>query len=457
MTEPSGHTRLSLAVRLAYGAPNFGLALVGVPILVYLPQFYSDVVGVPVAWIGVAFVAGRVLDAITDPLVGMLSDRSQAASGRRRPWILWGCLPLALLSAAVYVPPSGLSETAVLGWAGVVIVGWFLAFTAVGVPYRALGPELTDDYDERTALFSVRESLLVVGTLFAAVGPGAIGWALGLTDGDPSDERRRFAWYVACTAPVLIVTCVWCTSRVTERFGQPTSPRTEADGLRQQLRQALDNRPFVLLLCAFVVIALGSGLPAVLITYFARYVLHSDLVPVFMLVYFGVGLAFLPLWVKLSRAHGKKRAWLGAMVVNAGFFAFVSFVGDGQELAYGLLVAGSGIGGVAVLALPYAMQADVIDHDEAKTGLRREGLYGGLWSIAEKTAAGLGLGVSMLVLDTAGYVPNVEQTPQVISVLRVLYIGVPCTCTAIGFLIAMRYPLDRDAHQAIAARLDRNR
>jgi GPH family glycoside/pentoside/hexuronide:cation symporter len=450
---------LPLRTRLAYGVPNFGLALVGVPLLVYLPRFYSDVVGISVAWLGVVFVAGRIIDAVTDPVMGVLSDRSRFAAGRRRPWILWGCLPLALLSVALYVPPQGLSPTVATVWASLVILGWFLAYTVVNVPYRALGPELSDDYDERTALFSIREGLLVVGTAVAAVGPGVVGLVLGL--GDPSsgpshgeDERQRFAAYAAFAAPMLVITCLTCGLRVRERFVAQAGPPTPVVSVTTQLRQAFANRPFVILLSAFVVIALGSSLPAVLISYFATYWLGAEhLLPVFLLIYFGVGMACLPGWVWLSRRRGKQLTWLTAMAVNAGFFALVSLVGAGDVLAYGCLVACSGIGGVAVIAMPYAMQADVIDHDELLTGERREGLYGGLWSIAEKTAAGVGLGVSLLALDVVGYVPNQPQTPLVLDVLRLLYIGVPCVCTAVGFSIALRYPLDRAAVRAIAAKL----
>jgi len=445
---------LPLRTRLAYGMPNLGLALVGVPLLVYMPRFYSDVVGVSVAWLGVVFVAGRIIDAVTDPVMGVLSDRSRLPRGRRRPWILWGCLPLALLTVALYVPPESLPAGLATAWASFVILGWFLAYTVVNVPYRALGPELTDDYDERTALFSLREGLLVVGTVLAAVGPGVVGLVLGLDEGQ--DERRRFAAYVAVAAPIMVLTCLLCALRVQERFAGQAGPPTSVAGVTTQLRQAFANRPFVILLSAFVVIALGSSLPAVLISYFATYWLGAGhLLPVFLLIYFGVGMACLPAWVWLSRRRGKKVAWLAAMAVNAGFFALVGLVGPGQVLAYGCLVACSGVGGVAVLAMPYAMQADVIDHDELLTGERREGLYGGLWSIAEKTAAGVGLGVSMLALDLAGYVPNQEQSAMVLDVLRVIYVGVPCVCTAAGFLIAMRYPLDRAAHRAVVAGLER--
>jgi GPH family glycoside/pentoside/hexuronide:cation symporter len=447
--------RLPLWTRLAYGVPNFGMALVGVPILVYLPRFYSDVMGVSVAWLGVVFVAGRIIDAVTDPVMGVISDRSRSARGRRRPWILWGCLPLALLSVALYVPPDRLSDGATTVWASLVILGWFLAYTVVNVPYRALGPELSDDYDERTALFSIREGMLVLATVVAAMGPGLIGLVLGLEDG--KDERLRFGVYIAVAAPIMVITCLTCGLRVKERFaGQPAGPPTTLAGVLGQLRQAFANRPFVILLSAFVVIALGSSLPVVLISYFLTYWLDAGhLLPLFLLIYFGVGMACLPGWVWLSRRRGKKVAWLAAMAINTGFFAFVGLLAPGQAFEYGVLVAFSGIGGVAVLAMPYAMQADVIDHDELLAGERREGLYGGLWSIAEKTAAGVGLGLAMLALDVAGYRPNEEQAPLVLDVLRLIYIGVPCLCTTLGFLITLRYPLDRAAHQAITAELER--
>ena len=287
---------LALRTRLAYGVPNLGLALVGVPILVYLPRFYSDVVGISVAWLGVVFVVGRIIDAVTDPVMGVLSDRSRFAGGRRRPWILWGCLPLALLSVALYVPPQGLPPLVATAWASLVILGWFLAYTVVNVPYRALGPELSDDYDERTALFSIREGLLVVGTALAAVGPGVIGLVLGLDD-DPTqgqDERRRFAVYAAVAAPILVLTCLTCALKVRERYTGQAGPPASVAGVTTQLRQAFANRPFVILLSAFVVIALGSSLPAVLISYFATYWLGAGhLLPVFLLIYFG----------EIGRAH----------------------------------------------------------------------------------------------------------------------------------------------------------
>src|SRR5690606_8006327 len=113
--------------------------------------------------------------------------------------------------------------------------------------------------------------------------------------------------------------------------------------------------------------------------------------------------------------------------------------------------------GVAIVALFPSMQADVIDLDESETGERREGQFIGLWSIAEKAAAAVGVGIAMALLDLAGYRPNVAQSPAVLSTLKVLYIGVPCLCNAIAFTLAMGYPLDRETHAAVLARLEARR
>ncbi len=99
------------------------------------------------------------------------------------------------------------------------------------------------------------------------------------------------------------------------------------------------------------------------------------------------------------------------------------------------------------------MQADVIDYDELVTGERRDGQFVGLWMIAEKLAAALGVGIALPLLGAAGYVPNAAQTPQVLLVLRILYVAVPCVCNGVAFAILLAYPVDRRAHEAITRAL----
>ena len=121
------------------------------------------------------------------------------------------------------------------------------------------------------------------------------------------------------------------------------------------------------------------------------------------MIYFVVGVFFLPAWVAISKKIGKKTTWLIAMAINTVAFIFVFFLGPGDELPYGILVALSGIGFGATVAIPSAMQADVIDYDELLSGERREGQYVGLWSVTRKLAAAVGVGVALSILGYAGY------------------------------------------------------
>jgi GPH family glycoside/pentoside/hexuronide:cation symporter len=135
--------------------------------------------------------------------------------------------------------------------------------------------------------------------------------------------------------------------------------------------------------------------------------------------------------------------------VNTGAFVGVFFLGPKDVWLYGVLVFISGIGLGATLAIPSAMQADVIDYDELRSGKRREGHYVGLWSISKKLAAALGVGIALYVLGASGYRPNVYQTNSVVLTLRILYSLVPSVCNIVALLIALAYPIDQKTHEKI--------
>jgi GPH family glycoside/pentoside/hexuronide:cation symporter len=433
------------SVRLAYAAPSLAQALLGVPIFVYLPKFYTDSIGVPLGAMGTIFLVGRVLDALTDPFVGAWSDRLRGPQGRRRPFMRWGALPLALAAWALYAPPA-LSPQGSTAWFAAFFFVMFLGLSVVFVPYKALGPELTSDYDERTSVFAIREGMLMLGTLVAAASPALLTWALGLTSGE-ADQRTLFSTYAALAAPTMLLAAWLCVWKVKERPPGPTP--AERFELWASVRQACKNRPFVALLAAYAAMALGSNIPAVLLPYYTTYVLGHDLSSALLGGYFLVGTLALPFWVKMARKIGKKAAWLWAMVANVLPFAPTLFLGAGDATLFSALVLAAGFGGVAVLALPTSLQADAIDYDELRTGQRREGLFVGLWSIVEKSAYALGVGLALPILDAVGYVPNQAQSPEVLTALRVLYVGVPCLCTLTAIALGLLYPITRARHQAI--------
>ncbi len=425
--------------------PAFALAMVGIPVYVYLPKFYTDVIGVDIATAGVILFSVRLFDAVTDPIMGMLSDRTRTAFGRRRPYIIGGSILIAVALMFLF-NPMDLTPVWNTIWFGAWIYALFLFWTLVAVPYEALGPEITLDYNDRTALFAWRDGFLIAGTLMAAASP-ALVQALFQLDESPMGERSKFFWISVIYAPLVVVLCLWCVWRVRER---PTT-NVHANPLIgwHEFKSVFENRPFMILLVAYTISAIGSNLPATLILYYVEYVLGSSQADFFLLLYFMTGILLLPVWVRLANRFGKKNTWIAAMAINSGAFLMVFFLGQGDVWAYGALVFVSGIGFGATLALPSAIQADVIDYDELKTGRRREGQYVGLWSIAKKMTAAIGVGVGLAVLGAVGYTPNAPQSESVLMALRVLYAFVPSICNLLAIVIALYYPISGNVHGRI--------
>jgi GPH family glycoside/pentoside/hexuronide:cation symporter len=444
--------KVSFWKKIAYAAPAYALAVIGIPVYVYIPKFYTDVVGINVILLGYILFSVRIFDAVTDPVIGYLSDRTTTRFGRRRPYIAVGSVFIAVMMFLLFNPPQATPAFETV-WFGVFIYALFLFWTIVTVPYESLGPEITFDYQDRISLFGIRDGFLIAGTLAAASAPALIQWLFGFS-GDAADERAKFFWISIVYAPLLIGTAWWCTLAIKELHPQP---KKEVLGLLSGLRQVAHNRPFMVLLAAYTISAIGNNLPATLILFYVQYVLQSDLADFFLLLYFVSGIIFLPGWIFIAKRTGKKPAWLASMAINTGAFVGVFFLGPGDTIFYGILVFLSGIGFGATLAIPSAIQADVIDYDELLTGERREGQYIGLWSISKKLAAAIGIGAGLSMLGMAGYTPNVDQTPHVQLVLRILYALIPSLCNLLGLIIALAYPINEKIHTEIRQSIENRR
>ncbi|MBS3755304.1 MAG: MFS transporter [Desulfobacterales bacterium] len=437
--------KLSTASKAAYSAPAFALAVVGIPVYVYIPKFYTDVVGVHISALGAILLIVRLFDAFTDPVIGIFSDRLNTPMGRRRPLIAAGGVLTVFAIALLFNPPGAMGAHSAGLYFMALIFALFLFWTVVIVPYESLGPELTFDYNERTALFSTRDGALIAGTVIAAAMPGAVRWAAGL-DSSPAGERQTFFILSLIYIPLILGACTWCVAAFRER---PRAAVRSDLRIVAWIRASLANRPFRILLIAYTISAIGNNLPATLILYYVEYVLGSPRADLFLALYFVTGIVFLPMWVYLARRTGKKAAWIASMAINTGAFFWVFFLGAGDETLYGILVFLSGIGFGATLAIPSAIQADVIDYDELLAGERREGLYISLWSIAKKLAAAAGVGFGLALLGGSGYRPGVVQSDSVVLTLRVLYALVPCLCNALAIVIALYYPISGEIHRQI--------
>jgi Na+/melibiose symporter-like transporter len=436
---------LHRGIVVAYALPALALAMPTLPVYVYLPTFYAQTLGLGLAATGAALMVARILDVVTDPLIGIASDRVRWRWGRRKPWILVGSLVAAVAMLQLFQPPSTVSAWHLTLWAILLYLGW----TLIAVPYSAWGAELSSDYHERSRITGTREAAMIIGVILA----GSLPAAAAISGAEEREGLAAVAWLAIIVGGPAIAWMLW---RVPEAPIPKTKPEP-AVRLRGWFSEIIRNRPFVRLLSAWFVNGLANGLPAVLFPLYLEYALEAGPAArgVLILTYFLSGVAAIPLWLYLSRRWGKHRVWCGAMGLACAAFIWVPFLPPGAVELFFCVCVVTGMALGADLALPPAMQADVIDLDSLRTGKSRAGLFFAVWSMATKMALACAVGFAFPVLDLLGFRPGEANEPTVIIALAVIYAGIPTVLKIIAISIAWRHPITLGRQRAIRRVLDR--
>jgi Na+/melibiose symporter-like transporter len=436
----SAASAFSRPLLAAYAAPALPGAMLLLPLYVHLPVLYADTLGLGLSLVGTLLLLARLWDVLTDPLVGAVCDRPLGRFGRRKLWMLGG-LPLAMLGVAfLFMPGDRATAADLLGWTMLL----YLGATMMQIPYQAWGAELSGDYHERTRISGWREAFAVLGTLLAAALPAAFG----------SDTRAGVAALglaVILLLPACIAIALW---RVPEALLAPgAGPVFTIAGVKAVWR----NGPFRRLLLAWLLNGVANGLPATLVLLYVTHVLQA---PAFagavLLLYFGAGIAAVPLWLRLATRYGKHRIWIGAMLWNCAVFVFVPLFGAGDVTAFLVVSLLTGICLGADLALPPAMQADVIDLDTARTRQQRAGFFFALWGMATKLALAAAVGLAFPLLDLAGFVPaSASNDSAALFVLAALYAWAPVGFKLAAIAVMWRYPITAARQRRLRVRIDR--
>jgi GPH family glycoside/pentoside/hexuronide:cation symporter len=411
----------------------------------YIVKYATGVLLVDIGVMGLLFALQRVWDAITDPLVGYLSDRTQTRWGRRRPWMLLSVLPLSLFGWMLWAPPAGLEGAWLIVWLTVAMLGFSTGTTLFLVPHQALGAELADAGAARTNVFAWREFFAVSGTAIALVG---FIWILTNTD-DPRAAAERIT---LGTSLLIVVTVGIALPWLSERKDyQGRSLANPFEAIASTFRNPHARVVFAMVL----ILHMGGGASAVLSPFIMDYVIgQPENTSWVFLAHISAQFVAIPVWTSLASRIGKKGTWQAAMIVGLIGYSMILFVGYGDLVLMASASALTGTMHAAGVVIGYAIVADIVDYDELQTGQRKEGSYYAVYHLLYKSASGLMAMAAGGALAYTGFVPNQEQTELVKSVMTGMLGGVPGTCVLVGFFLLMGYQLTDERHAEIRVELD---
>ena len=442
--------RLSAARLMAYAAPTVALQSMMVPLLMYLPPTYSQVAGLSLATVGVMFAIGRAFEALTDPLIGAISDRTTLAFGRRRSLMALGT-PIAMVATWFLLTPGPDSSAMyLLFWLLAFYAGWTMVF----IPHQTWGGELSGDYHERTRIAGFRETGAFIGYLAAALIPLLyLQFMLGKAAPTFEEIVQTIGVFFVIALPLFVLWCFAAVPAVKVAEGESPPSWGELFAILKR------NKPFARLVLAYLVDRLAMG------TYFfvqpLLVVFALDMAEHLLWIALANTVAavlFAPLWVPLTRRCGKHRAYCYANLVTmvAYVLLFAARPGDLWVVLLANMVMGLGNGGTMIT--PPAMAADAVDHDELQSGVQQMGGHMAFIAFVFKAGMAFGPLVGAACLALFGY----EQSGQALDArstlgIRLCVSWLPVALLLIPLAMMWKYPIDSARHAEIRRRLEERR
>ncbi|PNW37949.1 UNVERIFIED_CONTAM: sugar transporter [Euhalothece sp. KZN 001] len=451
---------INLSTKLAYGVGEFASEVTGSVLVFFFLFFLTNIAGLSAGLAGTILLVGKVWDAINDPIIGWLSDHTRSRWGRRYPWMVIGAIPLGICFTLLWWIPSVSSQMGLFVYYTAIGIVFHIAYTAVVLPYATLGAELTEHYNERTSLVSYKAGFSIGGSILGLL----IAQGIFSLVSHPEHKYLIVGGICGAIAALSVYLCVWGTY---ERFQTLQKKRNQVSRpptlpLRQQVRIALSNRPFLLVVGIYLCSWLGVQVTAMMLPYFVVnwMQLPDQHFTQMALAVQGTALLMMGVWSYWGQRWGKRKTYCVAipltLIAQAGLF----LLQPGQVFAmYGIgMLAGAGLA-VAYL-MPWSMLPDVIDFDELQTGQRREGIFYGFVVQLQKIAIAIALFMVGKILDFAGLVSSsseevakITQPDSALLAIRWLIGPIPSLVLIGGLIFALMYPITREFHEEILLKL----
>jgi GPH family glycoside/pentoside/hexuronide:cation symporter len=431
-------------LNIRYGGAAFALGMPTIPLLVHLPILYAEQLGLGLTATGLALFFARLFDVVTDPLVGLISDRpllKKLGWGRRKPLILVGGVLAAIGTVYLLNPSENVSWFYLMGWAAILYLGW----TLISIPYLAWGADLSKSYGGRTQVTSIREGFMLSGILLAGAVP-----ALATLSGFSERQSISFVgWVVVALGAVLFAILL----RSVQEPNFPKLHRKET--ARAAMKGSLENRPFILLLSAWFLNGIANGIPAVLFLLYMKHVLGATELQRGLLtfLYFLAGIVGIAIWFWLGKSINKHRVWAIAMMIACGAFSIVPFLGAGDIELFVFVTIITGLTLGADLAIPPSLQADIAEYEYLRSRRDRTGLLFAFWSMATKMSLAVSVAVSFPLLEYLGFSTESNLEENNILALSVIYSVAPIVFKIAAICIVWQYPLTQKKQLVIQQRI----
>lgn len=428
---------ITFKTKLSYGLGALGKDFACAPIYIFLMFYFTDVAGLPAAFVGTIFLAARVIDAITDPMMGMIVDNTRSKFGKFRPWIVIGTLLNAVALIALFSTHM-FEGTTLYIYAAAAYIIWGLTYTIMDIPYWSLIPALSSSREER-------EKLVVWPRLFASLAWFVTGtYGLHIVGKLGNGDQGEGFFNVAILIAVLFVMSAFLIARnVREKASAQEMQKAEKFRFKDVLEIIGKNDQLKALIGSILSFQVANLLVGGFAIYYFSYALgNADLFPIYMMVAGIAEVAGVFLFPRIAAFLPRKYLWniaCGFPIVSCLTILVMGFISPGNAILIGIAGATIKFGVGIANALQTVMLADVVDYGEHKTGRRSESVIFSVQTMLVKFAGAAGGFIVGMGLTVIGYVPNVEQSASTIFGLEVMMVGIPAVLMAISAVIYKRY------------------
>jgi GPH family glycoside/pentoside/hexuronide:cation symporter len=439
---PRTSPRLSLKTHICYGVSQQGLNCIGTAFGINALFFYSTVLKFNTVLFGIIMLVAQVWDAISGPLMGHFSDNTRWKHGRRRPFFLIGAIPFGIAFFLVFSPPT-ISNSPLLFFYLLVMVLLMLTSRAVfEMPYLALAPELTPNYNERTKLSGFRQLFGTFGDAQGAILPLVL---VGLFH----DQRRPAHLVYGLLAAMTVIVLAEVTRRGT--FETLTSGQGSHIDVRDSFSSIIRNRPFLIFIFSNAVATMSNNIVTYLVLFVTKYwFLDETLAAQFFIAFFIGAIISVPAWVKLSNLLGKKWTYVLVLSGYGLLLGGILLLPRDARIAATAVMFFAGMFNVGMWILAGTIAPDIIEWDEYHTGKRREGVYTGVWTFSYKTGMGIAIAFAGFALKIIGFDAELPaQSDATLFRLKILFGPIPAIFLFAGALVFLFYPITRAKHEEI--------